>query len=144
MTLCVGQQPVRAERLGRLMNVAIKSRDLLGMTGLSGNELTAPLIPPPALPGRLTSCSPAVTTEIESLSLVTAHLGTWLQTISGARPEGISWTQFEKTLRSFTQEGKTKKSSVCLMQFILYLHIFEQCCEIIIQKQSVVTRYAKV
>lgn len=72
-----------------------KSR-FMGMTGLSGNELTAPLIPPPALPGRLTSCSPAVTTEIESLSLVTARLATCLQTISGPRPDGISWTQFEK------------------------------------------------
>lgn len=77
----------------------------MGMTGLSGNELTVPLVPPPALPGRLTSCSPAVTTEIESLSLVTARLATWLQTISGARPEGISWTQFEKTLKKFYSGG---------------------------------------
>lgn len=49
-----------------------KSR-FMGMTGLSGNELTAPLVPPPALPGQLTSCHMALVTEIELLSLVIIH-----------------------------------------------------------------------
>lgn len=46
-----------------------KSR-FMGMTGLSGNELTAPPVPLPALLGRLASCSSAVTTVIESPSMV--------------------------------------------------------------------------